>query len=148
MRGGQVRFGLQQRHLLAGELQIRLALREISFGLFHRRLIRAQIQDVQHVARMHFLAGMEEPFVDIAVHAAAHLNRIAGVGLRRIIGEYRDVGGCNFGNQYGRGRRLLTASLGLRSGLTTPDREQHAAGQDRCQSGITVMNTVTPHEWY
>ncbi len=112
LRDGQVGLGLQQRHLLPGELQIGFALREIAFGLLDRGLVRALIQNVQHIAGVHFLAGTEEPFFDIAVHASADVDRVAGVGLRRVFGKNRHVGGSDFRDQYaGRGWRLASSPI-------------------------------------
>ena len=119
LRGGQVGLGLQQRHLLAREFEIRFALRQISFGLLHRGLVRAQIQNVQHVAGVHFLAGVEKPLVDIAVHAAAHLDRVAGVGLRRILGHHRHVGCLHLCHHHARAaeaRGTLVLGRGIAAG--------------------------------
>jgi hypothetical protein len=116
LRHGEIRLGLGDRHLLARVLQIRFALREVAFGLLERRLIRTEIENIECVARVYFLAGAKQPFVDIPIHASAHVHRVSRVGLRGILGEYGHVRRAHRRNHHGL-RRRNAARRSLCSGL-------------------------------
>ncbi len=155
MRDGQVRFRLQQRHLLASKFQVCLALIEVALGLIDGGLIGPLIQDIQYVTGFHLLARTELPLVDVSIHAPANFHAVAGIGLRRVLGKDGHVGRPHLGHQHER-RRLASASI-LRgrtaAGGCQPRRDgQHRGGPpvvschiSACRTYLTPMGCARVH---
>ena len=85
LRGGEVGLRLAQRNLALREIEIGFGLLQRALRLLHLCLERPQVQDVEGLARRHFLARPEEPLFDVAFHAAAHIDHVPGVGLPGIL---------------------------------------------------------------
>ena len=110
--------------MLLCEIEIGFALREIAFGLGESRLVVARVQYVQGVARAHFLPGPEQPLLNVSVDPRANVDGVAGVGLRRVLGIDRHIGGASLRHQDGRaGRRrggTLSSCLRTAAGYQNP----------------------------
>src|SRR5438067_1405102 len=87
---GKIGLGLLQGYLLARELKIGFTLREIALSLFDCGFGRASVQNVEGIAGANFLTRAEKPFFDVALHAAAHIDGVARVGLGWVFSEDRD----------------------------------------------------------
>ncbi len=103
--GGQARLRLQQRNLLAREIEIGLALPQVAARLLHAGFKRPQIEHVQDLAGRDLRARLEEPAVNVALHAAAHLHHVARVSLRGEIGKDGNVARLDFHHGDDRRRR-------------------------------------------
>ncbi len=135
----EIGFGLRQRHLAAGEFQVCFGLRDLRFGARNLRLVGSQVEHVKFLPGGHVGADEERSFLDVAVHTSAHLDGIAGEGLRGVFAEngnvlrldldHRDAGG--------RSRCRRASSLG-RSGLTTnqKERESNRSSRKKIRTGM------------
>ncbi len=81
----EIGIGLQQGYLMLRKLMIRLALFEVSFGLGNIRFVRTPVERVQHLPRLDVGPGLEQPLLDVAIHAPAHLDHVARIGLGRVL---------------------------------------------------------------
>ena len=80
---------------------LRVALR-----LLHLGQERAQVEHVKRLAGGDFLTGTEQPLLDIACDAAAHIHHVAGVRLRGVLGVNVGSGGLGLRDLNGRRRCL------------------------------------------
>ena len=117
------------------------ALFKIPGGLLDRGFIGAQIQDVERLAFANLVSGLEQPFLDVALHPAAHLDHVARVGLRRILGIDGDV---RRGNLRHLDRRRRRGALVLRVGGAA------GGGADGRENGCPDgwRKPITPHKWF
>src|ERR1019366_2652373 len=132
--------GLQERNLLAGGLQIRPGLFEVAGGLLDRGFIRTEIQAVERLAFPDLVSGLEQPFFDVALDPAAHLDHVGRIGLRRILrvdGAVRRRDLRHFDRRR-RGRLVLRA--GGAAGGGAEGRENGGTDGQR--------KPITPHSWF
>ena len=121
---------LQERNLVAGELQIGEALSQIPTRLLHGRFIRPQIQDIENLSGLHLSPRPEEPFLDVSFDPAAYLYHVARVGLRGELRENWSVGGLYLHHQHRRGRKFRGTSLLPGCGASC---QQQAGAKHRAQ---------------
>ncbi len=106
LRGRQIGLRLAQRNLALRKTEIGLSLLQRTLCLLHLSLERPQVQNIERLAGSHFLAWPEEPFFDVALHPAANIYHVSGVGLSRILDVDIGVSGLYLGDFHGGRRRL------------------------------------------
>ena len=86
LRLSEVGLGLEKRNLALGEAQVGLGLAQVPFGLRDLGLIRPEVQHIKRLAGFDFLAGPEQPFLNVAVHAGTDFDHVSREGLGGIVG--------------------------------------------------------------
>ncbi len=80
---------LQQCRLGLGD--VRRRLRERAARALDLRLVRPQVEDVQHLSGAHIRSDVERSSVDVAVDAPTHFHEVTGVRAGGIFAIGRDV---------------------------------------------------------
>ena len=114
----EVRFGLRERYLPSGELEIRFAFGDVPAGFLNLGLVGAQVENIEWLPYLHIRPHLEEPLLHVPIDAGAHFHHVAGVCLRHVVAVDRHVLRAGFDDAHRRRRRrgIRCVPLGAAAG--------------------------------